>query len=87
MSALTPPSDPSLKRKPTSPPATTSNGSPSTSLVNDGFTKILTKEEKRKKKKTDKQRPSFQFDLSHFRMGKKIGIAVSTVDREDDVVC
>ena len=41
----------------------------------DGFTKVLTKEERRKMKKLDKNKPSFQFDLAQFRSGKKIGIA------------
>jgi len=42
-----------------------------------GFTKVLTKDEKRKLRKVEKHRPQFQFDISHFRQGKKIGIAVS----------
>lgn len=43
----------------------------------DGFEKVISREEKRKQRKVDKQRPQFQFDISYFRMGKKIGIAVS----------
>ena len=44
----------------------------------DGFTKVLTKEEKRKQRKVDRHRPQFQFDTSYYRNGKKIGIAVSS---------
>lgn len=41
----------------------------------EGFTKILTKEEKRKLRKVEKNRPSFAFDVGQFRGGRKIGIA------------
>jgi hypothetical protein len=43
------------------------------------FTRVLSREEKRKLRKVEKHRPQFQFDLSHFRNGRKIGIAVSRV--------
>lgn len=52
-----------------SPPLT-----PSTT-EEDGFTKILTKEEKRKLRKVERHRPSFSFDVGQFRNGKKIGVA------------
>jgi hypothetical protein len=40
------------------------------------FTTVTTKEDKRKQRKMEKQKPQFQFDTSYFRLGKKIGIAV-----------
>lgn len=43
----------------------------------DGYEKVLSRDEKRKQRKVDKHRPQFQFDTSYFRNGKKIGIAVS----------
>jgi hypothetical protein len=43
----------------------------------DGFEKVLTKEERRKRKKVEKHRPQFHFDMSAFKNGRKIGIAVS----------
>lgn len=46
-------------------------------MSSDGFTKVETKEERRKRKKVEKRRPQFQFDMSAFKMAKKIGIAVS----------
>lgn len=52
-----------------SPPIT-----PSTT-EEDGFTKVLTKEEKRKLRKVERHRPSFSFDVGQFRNGKKIGVA------------
>jgi RNA exonuclease 1 len=42
----------------------------------DGFTEFLSKEERRKLRKVEKHRPQFQFDVSQFRLGRKIGIAV-----------
>ncbi|GFZ49104.1 hypothetical protein JCM24511_06854 [Saitozyma sp. JCM 24511] len=62
----------------------TSNGAPSgsslprdvpTGEVEGEFTRVLSREEKRKLRKVEKHRPQFQFDLSHFRNGRKIGIA------------
>jgi hypothetical protein len=46
----------------------------------DGFERVLSRDEKRKQRKLDKHRPQFQFDVSYFRTGKKIGIAVSSVN-------
>lgn len=46
------------------------------------FTTVTTKEDKRKQRKMEKQKPQFQFDTSYFRLGKKIGIAVSHYDRK-----
>lgn len=43
----------------------------------EGFERVLTREEKRKKKKLDKKKARFQFDISTFKTGRKIGIAVS----------
>jgi hypothetical protein len=48
-----------------------------TGEVEGEFTRVLSREEKRKLRKVEKHRPQFQFDLSHFRNGRKIGIAVS----------
>jgi hypothetical protein len=42
----------------------------------EGFERVLSRDEKRKQRKVDKHRPQFQFDTSYFRLGKKIGIAV-----------
>ncbi|WVF70114.1 hypothetical protein IAT40_004902 [Kwoniella sp. CBS 6097] len=74
----TEPSPPSgSKRK--SPPLVRKNLPPSETLVEqedgDGFTKILTKDEKRKQRKVNKHRPGFQYNTLEFRYGKKIGIA------------
>ena len=44
---------------------------------NDGFESVLTRHEKRKQRKVDRHRPQFQFDMSYFRSGKKVGMAVS----------
>lgn len=52
-------------------PATPANGD------GDGFERVLTKEERRKRKKVEKHRPQFHFDMSAFKNGRKIGIAVS----------
>ncbi|CAD6570359.1 MAG: hypothetical protein TREMPRED_005740 [Tremellales sp. Tagirdzhanova-0007] len=41
----------------------------------DGFESVLSRTEKRKQRKVDRHRPQFQFDLSYFRSGKKIGMA------------
>lgn len=46
-------------------------------MTADGFTKVETKEDRRKRKKMEKRRPQFQFDMSAFKMAKKVGIAVS----------
>lgn len=43
----------------------------------DGFERVLTKEERRKRKKVEKHRPQFHFDMSAYKAGRKIGIAVS----------
>lgn len=43
------------------------------------FTMVPTREEKRKQRKMEKQRPQFQYDTTWFRAGKKVGIAVSVV--------
>jgi hypothetical protein len=59
-------------------PATTSTPTPplpKPSGDEDGFTKVLTKEERRKLRKVEKHKPQFQFDVGQFRSGKKIGIA------------
>lgn len=42
-----------------------------------GFTKVLSKEEKKKLRKVERNRPQFQFDVQSFRNGRKIGVAVS----------
>ncbi|KAL7424365.1 hypothetical protein Q5752_000047 [Cryptotrichosporon argae] len=41
----------------------------------DGFTRVPTREEKRKQRKVEKRRPQFQFDTNHFANGRKIGVA------------
>nr|XP_019047506.1 hypothetical protein I302_04121 [Kwoniella bestiolae CBS 10118]OCF26436.1 hypothetical protein I302_04121 [Kwoniella bestiolae CBS 10118] len=46
-----------------------------TTTDEDGFTKVPTKEERRKMRKLSKHRPNFQFNINEFRYGKKIGIA------------
>nr|XP_018265795.1 uncharacterized protein I303_02169 [Kwoniella dejecticola CBS 10117]OBR87953.1 hypothetical protein I303_02169 [Kwoniella dejecticola CBS 10117] len=51
------------------------NGNGQAAIDEDGFTKVPTREEKRKKKKLNKHRPSFQYQLGEFRYGKKVGIA------------
>lgn len=72
---------PGAKRKPSASPQTSRN--PSSNEVqqiqesSDGFTKVETKEERRKRKKVEKRRSQFQFDMSAFRSGKKVGMAVS----------
>lgn len=73
---------PGGKRKPSASPQTSRN--PSSNDVQqlqeqDGFTKVETKEERRKRKKVEKRRPQFQFDMSAFRSGKKVGMAVSPI--------
>jgi len=74
---------PGGKRKPSASPQTSRN--PSSNEVQqvqqeqDGFTKVETKEERRKRKKVEKRRPQFQFDMSAFRSGKKVGMAVSLI--------
>ncbi len=60
--------DPQAIRTPDTTPA---------DVESDGFIKVITREEKRKIRKLEKHRPQFQFDISYFRQGKKIGIAVS----------
>ncbi|KAK4689800.1 RNA exonuclease, partial [Tremellales sp. Uapishka_1] len=42
--------------------------------TDEGFSTVLSRDEKRKKKKVEK-RPQFQYDMNHFRSQKKIGIA------------
>nr|XP_019008804.1 uncharacterized protein I206_06488 [Kwoniella pini CBS 10737]OCF47585.1 hypothetical protein I206_06488 [Kwoniella pini CBS 10737] len=51
------------------------NGNDQGATDEEGFTKVPTREEKRKKKKLDKKKPSFQYNVNEFRYGKKIGIA------------
>jgi hypothetical protein len=68
---------PAAKRKPSASPQTSSGQSSKAVETSDGFTKVETKEERRKKKKVEKRRPQFQFDMSAFRSGKKVGMAVS----------
>lgn len=41
----------------------------------EGFTKILTRDEKRKLRKVEKNHPSFAYDVGQFRQGRKIGVA------------
>ncbi|OCF37620.1 hypothetical protein I316_00747 [Kwoniella heveanensis BCC8398] len=76
MSEETSPSSGS-KRK--SPPLVRKDQPPSEAPLEkedgDGFTKILTKDEKRKQRKVNKHRPGFQYNTLEFRYGKKIGIA------------
>jgi len=67
---------PAAKRKPSASPQTSSGQSSKAVETSDGFTKVETKEERRKKKKIEKRRPQFQFDMSAFRSGKKVGMAV-----------
>ncbi|WWC87181.1 uncharacterized protein L201_002067 [Kwoniella dendrophila CBS 6074] len=62
-------SDSQAKRK-TPPPEATSNG-----IDEDGFTKVPTRDERRKMRKVNKNKPSFQFNTNEFRYGKKVGIA------------
>jgi RNA exonuclease 1 len=70
-------SSPGGKRKPSASPQASRNPSSNAVQTADGFTKIETKEERRKRKKVEKRRPQFQFDMSAFRSGKKVGMAVS----------
>ena len=59
-------------------PSHTANGDDMTPKSEDGFERVLSREEKRKKKKLSKQStPVFAFQLSGFHHGRKIGIAVS----------
>lgn len=70
------------KRKPSASPQASRTNSvqgPATTMTSDGFTKVETKEERRKKKKVEKRRPQFQFDMSAFKSGKKVGMAVSNL--------
>lgn len=46
------------------------------SAEDDGFTKQLTKSEKKKLRKVEKRKPRFQFDVGSFRTGRKIAINV-----------
>jgi hypothetical protein len=46
-------------------------------MTDDNFIVVPTRDEKKKQRKLEKQKPQFQFDVSWFRMGKKVGIAVS----------
>ncbi|WVQ77877.1 hypothetical protein IAR50_007580 [Cryptococcus sp. DSM 104548] len=41
----------------------------------DSFTKVPTRQEKRKQKKIDKRKPEFQFNVSDMRYGKKVTLA------------
>jgi hypothetical protein len=70
-----------LKREASGPASSGIDGGeePEQPMANNdgGFEMVLSREEKRKQRKVDKQRPQFQFDTSYFRGGKKIGIAVS----------
>lgn len=52
-------------------------------MAADGFTKVETKEERRKRKKVEKRRPQFQFDMSAFKNGKKVGLAVGPFQAPD----
>ncbi|WVQ68933.1 uncharacterized protein L199_007142 [Kwoniella botswanensis] len=76
-----PPTGGSTKRKTLIPETSTPGPSASASAITnpntdeDGFTKVPTKEERRKMRKLSKHRPSFQFNVNEFRYGKKIGIA------------
>jgi hypothetical protein len=69
---------PSGKRKPSASPQASRNPSSIVVPSQDGFTKVESKEERRKRKKVEKRRPQFQFDMSAFRSGKKVGMAVSS---------
>jgi hypothetical protein len=46
-------------------------------MTADDFTIVPTRDEKKKQKKIEKRRPQFQYDVSWFKQGKKVGIAVS----------
>jgi hypothetical protein len=46
-------------------------------MTEDDFIRVPTREEKRKQRKMEKQRPQFSFDMGYFKHGKKVGIAVS----------
>jgi hypothetical protein len=70
---------PGGKRKPSASPQVSRTTSSNDIMTQDGFSKIETKEERRKRKKVEKRRPQFQFDMSAFRSGKKVGMAVSTL--------
>jgi hypothetical protein len=68
------------KRSPPMPVASDINDdsrSPNPS-ESDGFERVLTRDERRKQRKLERHTPQFQFDTSYFRMGKKVGIAVSS---------
>ncbi|WRT65068.1 uncharacterized protein IL334_002010 [Kwoniella shivajii] len=65
MSSPASPSASSTKRKTPAPNETDE----------DGFTKVPTKEERRKMRKVNKHRPGFQYNTNEFRYGKKVGIA------------
>ncbi|KAK8846710.1 hypothetical protein IAR55_005797 [Kwoniella newhampshirensis] len=55
--------------------ASTKRKTPPPMVDEDGFTKVPTREEKRKQRKVDKHRPQFQYNTQDFRHGKKVGIA------------
>ncbi|ODO08344.1 hypothetical protein L198_00069 [Cryptococcus wingfieldii CBS 7118] len=46
-----------------------------TATDEDSFTKVPTRQEKRKQKKIDKRKPEFQFNVSDMRYGKKVTLA------------
>jgi hypothetical protein len=50
-------------------------------MTDDNFIVVPTRDEKKKQRKLEKQKPQFQFDVSWFRMGKKVGIAVGCFHR------
>lgn len=77
---------PGGKRKPSASPQTQARER-TVNMAADGFTKVETKEERRKRKKVEKRRPQFQFDMSAFKSGKKVGMAVSAVLRHKQVHC
>lgn len=59
----------------TAPPSPSATAVAESVEGSEGFTKILTRDEKRKLRKVEKNHPSFAFDVGAFRNGRKIGIA------------
>ncbi|WVQ83395.1 hypothetical protein IAT38_005536 [Cryptococcus sp. DSM 104549] len=65
-------SPPTSKRKASSTPDAAASAADADA---DGFTRVPTREERRKQKKVNKHRPEFQYNTQDFRYGKKITIA------------